>query len=81
MALFLGNSKKLQVNLNGVSYYVRASFDTSNIIRLLSSENYILKDSAGFYLVPKKEPEYTQLLSLDNYILMDNDGLYLVLDT
>lgn len=41
MALFLGNSKKLQVNLNGVAYYVNALFDFSNVIQLLSSDSTI----------------------------------------
>lgn len=55
MALYLGEDK-LKVNLNGVSYCV--NFATSililNGIKLLSFDDYILKDSNGLYLTSKE---------------------------
>lgn len=56
MALYLGNSEKLKINLDGVVYDLNL-FSTTPItdgIRLLSLENYILKDSNGLYLVAKE---------------------------
>ena len=56
MALYLGNSEKLKINLDGVIYDLNL-FSTTPItdgIRLLSLENYILKDSNGLYLVAKE---------------------------
>ena len=56
MALHLGSSEKLQINLNGALYNLNLYSSTPivEIIRLLSSEGYILKDSNGLYLVPKE---------------------------
>ena len=57
MALYLGSSKtKLKVNLNGVAYYLNlfSKQPITNGIRMLSSENYILKDSNGLYLTIKE---------------------------
>lgn len=55
MALFL-DGEKLKVNLNGVVY--RLNFISKTIIlngiKLLSSENYVLKDSNGLYLTAKE---------------------------
>ena len=52
MALYLGTSEKLKVFLNGVAY--RFNFFTTepitNGVRLLSSDNYVLRDSMGAYL-------------------------------
>jgi hypothetical protein len=55
MALYLG-SDKLKINLNGVAYCINLFSETpiTNGIRLLSSENYILKDSNGLYLTVKE---------------------------
>lgn len=55
MALHLG-SEKVKLNLNGVLYNLNLYSSTPivEIIRLLSSEGYILKDSNGLYLVPKE---------------------------
>lgn len=56
MALYLGSSGKLKVNLNGVIYNLNMLSAESiiNGIRLLSSEGYILKDSNGLYLIAKE---------------------------
>ena len=55
MSLYLGNSKKLKVNLNNIIYRFKL-FSENPItkgIRLLSSDNYTLKDSNGLYLTVK----------------------------
>lgn len=55
MALYLGN-EIIKVNINGVSYKFNLFSATPifNGIRLLSSENYILKDANGTYLTAKE---------------------------
>ena len=57
MALYLGSSEKLKINLDGVTYYLNLFSETpiTNGIRLLSSEGYILKDSNGLYVTTKEE--------------------------
>lgn len=55
MALYLGSEIK-KVNINGVVYKLNL-FSTTPIfngIRLLSSDNYILKDANGLYLTAKE---------------------------
>ena len=56
MPLYLGSSGKLKVYLNNIAYVVNLVSTTSstNIIRLLSSDNYILKDCNGVYLTVKE---------------------------
>lgn len=55
MALYLGNSGKLKINLGGVVYRLNLFSATPivNGIMLLSSNGYILKDSSGLYLITK----------------------------
>ena len=57
MALYLGSSDKLKINLDGVAYCLNLYSTTpiTNGIRLLSLENYILKDSNGLYLTAKED--------------------------
>ena len=57
MALYLGNSEKLKINLDNVEYLLNWFSGTpiTNGVRLLSSENYILKDSNGLYLTTKED--------------------------
>lgn len=76
MALYLG-SDKVKVNLNGAVYCLNlfSSVLILNGIKLLSSDDYILKDSNGLYIVPKVHT--LSLLSLDDYMLKDVNGLYL----
>ena len=59
MALYLGSSDKLKINLNGVTYCLNLFADPpiTNGIRLLSSEGYILKDLDNLYVTTKKESE------------------------
>lgn len=56
MALYLGNGEKVKINLNGVAYCLNLFSTTpiTNGIRLLSLDNYILKDSNGLYLTAKE---------------------------
>lgn len=56
MALYLGSSDKLKINLNGIVYYLNLFSKTSvaNGIRLLSSDDYILIDSNNAYLTVKE---------------------------
>lgn len=67
MALYLGSSEKVKVILNGVVYYLNL-FTTNPItngIKLLSSDNYILRDSNGRYLTVNEDGYIT--------IVEDND--------
>ena len=56
MALYLGSDKK-KLNLNGLIYCLNL-FSTTPIVngvQLLSSDNYILKDSNSLYITAKEE--------------------------
>ena len=56
MALYLGNSEKLKINLNGVVYNLNL-YSTEVILNgviLISSNDYILKDINGLYLTVKE---------------------------
>ena len=52
MALYLGNSNKLKLVLNGELFKFNLYSETpiTNGIRLLSSDGYILRDINGVYL-------------------------------
>lgn len=56
MALYVGGSEKLKINLNSVVYYLNlfTTVPITNRVQLLSSDDYILKDSNGLYLIPKE---------------------------
>lgn len=58
MALYLGNSQ-VKINLDGITcnleIYIKTP--TVDIIRLTSSDGFVLKDTNGLYLTPK-ESEY-----------------------
>lgn len=56
MALYLGNSEKLKININGIAYCLNLLFEVpiENGIRLLSSEGFFLKDSNELYLTVKE---------------------------
>lgn len=57
MGLYLGDNKKLQLILDGVRYDLKIPTKTisGNYSRLLSSDNYVLKDSNDVYLRVKEE--------------------------
>ena len=83
MALYLGKDK-VKINLNGIVYCLNL-FSTAPITNngwLLSSDDYMLQDSNGIYLIPKDSASTiiseNVLLSSDGHILKDSTGLYLV---
>lgn len=55
MALYLGNDK-VKINLDSIVYNLNLYSATpiTNGVILLSSDNYILKDSNGLYLTTKE---------------------------
>ena len=58
MAVYLGNNQ-VQIYVNGILYKLNL-YSTAPILngdRLLSLDNYILKDFNGLYLTAKKEGE------------------------
>lgn len=59
MALYIGNSEKMKLYLGDSLKHLNI-FSTiliTNGARLLSSDNFILKDSNGAYLTAKKEDD------------------------
>lgn len=56
MTLYLGRDK-VKINLNGVVYCLNLFSDSAitNGIKLLSYDNYILKDLNGLYLTSKED--------------------------
>lgn len=57
MALYLGSSEKQKVIIDGVVYRLNLLTSTpmTNFIRLLSSDNYTLKDLQGLYLTVEED--------------------------
>ena len=57
MALYLGNSEKVKIYINNILYSMKLFSETPIFegAKLLSSENYILKDSNGIYLTVKED--------------------------
>lgn len=56
MGLYLGSSQKLHINFNGSICKITtpSSLPDTSGIKLLSFDNYILKDSNGVYLTTKE---------------------------
>lgn len=56
MALYLGRDK-VKLNLDNVIYNLNlfSEIPITNGVRLLSFENYILKDSNGLYITAKED--------------------------
>lgn len=79
MALYLGRDK-VKINLGGTVYHLNLLTNTLiNDIRLLSSDNFILKDSNGLYLITGKSNISDAVASsIDGYILKDQAGKYLI---
>ena len=83
MALYLGENR-VKINLDRNVYYLNlvSTISIIDYVGLLSSDNYILKDSNGIYLLPSDyiSPVLDKtLLSLDGYILKDSNGIYLTI--
>lgn len=57
MALYLGNSEKLKINLGDAIYIMNifSALPTIEEVILSSSDDCILKDFNGLYLSPKEE--------------------------
>lgn len=76
MALYLGN-QKVKLNLNGIAYKLNMFSEAS--ILLLSSDDYILQDINGIYLIPNDSPAVTvKLLLSDGRAIKESNGLFLV---
>lgn len=54
MPLYLGN-EKVEINLDGNSCKLNLYSSTPivDVVRMLSSDGYVLKDSNGLYIIPK----------------------------
>lgn len=78
MALYLGGSEKLKISINNVAYLLNlfSTIPITNGIRLLSSDDYILKDSNELYVTTVAP---IVLLTADNKILRESNGLRLVI--
>lgn len=57
MALYLGSGEKRRVILGGVVYRLNffSTIPLTNGAILLSSDNYVLKDSSGLYITVKED--------------------------
>jgi hypothetical protein len=57
MGLYLGDGEKLKLNIGNTicNLIIPATVTILNNIILLSSDNYILKDSNGVYLITKED--------------------------
>lgn len=57
MALYLGSGQKVKINLANNKYILKlfSSSPIINGVKLLSSDNYLLKDKNGLYLTAKED--------------------------
>lgn len=71
MALYLGRSEKLKINLDNNIYRFNLFSETPivNGIKLLSSEGYILKDINGIYLTVLDDNNNTTSAKLGTAII------------
>ena len=76
MGLYLGD-KKVKLYTDSVLHKLNL-YSAMNVMRLLSSDGYVLKDSNGLFLTVPTMNE-TMLLSADGYILKDSNGLFLTI--
>lgn len=83
MGLYLGSSKKQKISINGTKchFNIISLEPTNNNVGLISSDNYILMDLNGLYIVPKETQSVINgiAMSSDNYILKDKKGTYLTI--
>ena len=79
MAVYLGKDQKRRLRVGSAFMHIPSSVLYEGIL-LKSSDNYILKDYNGLYLIPKDSIIVVDniLLSSDNYILKDSNGVYLI---
>lgn len=59
MAIYLGSSEKLNITLDGIAYNLNlfSTAPITNGVRLLTAENYIIKDSNGLYVTVQEGEE------------------------
>ena len=84
MALYLGSHGNCKIMLNGIKYILNPSKIIStepDKIALLSSDNCLLQDINGIYLLPADHFNNNFLMSLDDYILQDINNTYLIPNT
>ena len=75
MGLYVGNNK-FKLNINYLLCRLNIPVESSSASNgLMSSDNYILQDLNGLYLIAQEDG--IMLMSYDNYILKDLNGLYL----
>lgn len=57
MALYLGNSEKLKITLDNIAHCLNLCLTVPviNTVKLMSADEYILKDSNGLYLTVKED--------------------------
>lgn len=74
MSLYIG-SQQVLVRLGGKLYELNIgtplkAVEETNQIRLLSSDNYVLKDKNGVYLIPLPEDNNSSIMEelLDDYM-------------
>lgn len=76
MAIYIGGQKyKLIIGGDVCDMQIYSPIPITNGIRLLSSDDFILKDIRGLYLTT----EYIQSLSSDGSILQDFENNYLAM--
>ena len=77
MAVYLGSSGKRKLSLNGFKHHLNlySAVPIINNIRLLSLDNFVLKDSNGVYLIADEVG--ISLSSIDGYILKDINEVYI----
>lgn len=68
MALYFGGNE-VNVNLNGNIYHLNSDMIASviDIVKLLSSDGYILRDSNGLYLIPNSSEILSLKKGVNNY--------------
>lgn len=77
MALYVDGLKyNFILGENIYNMYVNTSIPVTNGVRLLSSDDYVLKDVNDLYLTVI---EYMALLSLDGDVLQDSENNYLTI--
>lgn len=56
MAIYIGDNTKLNLRLGADSFNFIIGADSNfvQLVKMLSSDNYVLKDLNGLYLIPKE---------------------------
>jgi hypothetical protein len=80
MAIYFGNQRTPQ-KIHFGKVLSKFEMFTSESMYLLSSDNKVLQDNEGKYIVSKDAIviNNNRLLSSDGYVLQDIDGVYIIL--